>query len=54
MVTVIREGTSKDILDKVLAKLKFKKGFPSKKYSGVIKLKDSPIVIQKKMRDEWK
>ena len=54
MVTVIREGTSKDILDKVLAKLKIKKGFSSKKYSGVLKLKDSPIEIQKKMRDEWK
>jgi len=32
-----------------------KKGFPAKKFSGILrgKLKTSPLALQKKWRDEW-
>jgi len=54
MITIIRDGSPRDILNKALEKLRVKKRFDAKKYSGVLKLKSSPILIQKKMRDEWK
>jgi hypothetical protein len=28
-------------------------GFNAKKYNGVLKLKEDPLSIQKKLRDEW-
>lgn len=53
MVTVIKQGSSKASIEKLLKKLKSKKGFDAKKYCGVIKLKANPLTIQKMMRDEW-
>lgn len=29
------------------------RGVDTKKYCGVIKLKEDPLTIQKKLRDEW-
>jgi hypothetical protein len=29
------------------------KKFDAKKYAGTIKLKETPLSIQKKLRDEW-
>lgn len=29
------------------------KGVDTKKYCGVLKLKDDPLVMQKRLRDEW-
>jgi hypothetical protein len=55
MVLVLKKGaTKKDIaaIHKKLEKLPTK-GVDTKKYCGVIKLKEDPLEIQKKMRDEW-
>jgi hypothetical protein len=30
-----------------------RKKLDAKKYCGVIKLKEDPLVIQKRLRDEW-
>ena len=54
MVTVIKKGSSRLAIRQSLEKLKHRKGFDAKKHSGVIKLKENPLTIQKKMRDEWK
>jgi hypothetical protein len=55
MVLVLKQGASKkeiEALRKKLEKLP-SKGVDTKKYCGVIKLKEDPMAIQKKMRDEW-
>jgi len=55
MVLVLK----KDASSKEIAALRKKlnelpgKGVDTKKYCGVLKLKDDPLAIQKKMRDEW-
>jgi hypothetical protein len=53
MVTVIKKGSSKATLKQLLDKVQIKKGLVAKKYSGVIKLKEHPLTMQKAMRDEW-
>lgn len=53
MVTIIKDGSSKAAIRNLLDKLKTKKGFDAKKYSGIIKLKKSPLEIQKIIRNEW-
>ena len=53
MVTVIKKGINKEEFDKKLSSLKSNKGFDSYKFCGIIKLKEDPVVIQKRMRDEW-
>lgn len=30
------------------------KGVDTKKFCGVIKLKEDPLAVQKRLRDEWK
>ena len=53
MVTVIKKGTDTKLLAKQLKKALETKGVDTHKYCGVIKLKEDPLVIQKRMRDEW-
>lgn len=53
MVLVLKKGASKKEMDGIAAKLQVQKGVNTKKYCGVIKLKEDPLAIQKKMRDEW-
>lgn len=53
MVIVIQQGTSKEKIEALLKKLKGKKGVDTKKYCGVLKLKEDPLSIQKQLRDEW-
>jgi len=53
MVTVIKRGASIKEIDNALAKLKNSKKFDAYKYLGTIKLKQEPLEIQKRMRDEW-
>lgn len=53
MVTVIKKGTDKKEIEKVLSNLISTKKFDAYKYCGSLKLKEEPLVIQKKMRDEW-
>lgn len=53
MVTRIRKGTKKEDFDKKLAELKGTRNFDAQKYCGIIRLKEDPVAIQKKLRDEW-
>ncbi|MGZ3754951.1 MAG: hypothetical protein ACXVAY_18755 [Mucilaginibacter sp.] len=56
MVLVLKEGASKkDIaaIEKELSKGKASRGFDAKKYNGVLSLKENPLDIQRKLRDEW-
>ena len=53
MVTVIKKGTDKEIINRLLKEALKTKGVDTRKYCGVIKLKEDPLVIQKRMRDEW-
>ena len=54
MVTVIKKGSDKKAVEQALSKIKSKKKFDAYKYNGKVKLKEDPLEIQKRMRDEWK
>lgn len=53
MVTVIKKGSSKTSIKHLVQKTQVKKGIDARKYSGVLKLKEHPLDIQRKLRDEW-
>ena len=54
MVTVLKKGTSKKSIQKILQRIRIKNGLDAFKYCGIIKLKEDPLLIQKQMRNEWK
>ncbi len=54
MVTTIKKGTSREKIIDALKKRKTKtKGPNLKKYCGSISLKEDPLEMQKKWRNEW-
>jgi len=56
MVTIIKKGATKEKIQSLLKlgkKNKPRKGIDLHKYCGVLKLKEDPLVLQKKWRDEW-
>jgi len=53
MVTVIRKGSSKQIIQQLLRKISPKKGLDAYKYCGKIHLKLDSLLIQKQLRNEW-
>lgn len=56
MVLVLKRGATKkeiEALEKKLYKEKASTGFNAKKYNGVMKLKEDPLTIQKRLRNEW-
>ena len=55
MVLVLKKGAGKKELDAIRKKLNrlSAPGVDTKKFCGVIKLKEDPMMIQKRMRDEW-
>ena len=54
MVITIKKGTKPEKINSQLSKLIDKKsGVDTRKYCGVIKLKEDAMKIQKRMRDEW-
>ena len=56
MVTIIKKGTNKAEIQAILkerARRKPSKSIDVKRYSGVIKLKEDPLEMQKKWRNEW-
>ena len=57
MVMTIKKGSDKKDIDSILKKLstlkRSSKGFDAEKFCGVIKLDESPIDIQSKLRSEW-
>ena len=53
MVLILKKGASKKEMDDITEKLKATKCIDTKAYCGAIKLKEDPLVMQKKMRNEW-
>ncbi len=56
MVLVLKKGASKKEIEQINKKLRqmpSRKKLDARKYCGVIKLKEDPLVIQKRLRDEW-
>jgi hypothetical protein len=54
MVTIINRKTRKEKIKELLTAInKKEKLLLTSKYSGKLKLKKSPLVIQKKLRNEW-
>jgi hypothetical protein len=56
MVLELRKGASKADIEKInkqLSGLPVRKKLNAKKYCGVITLKEDPLAIQKKLRDDW-
>jgi hypothetical protein len=53
MVVIIKKGSSKKDISAALKKLRKRAGFDAKKYLGIIKLKEDPLAIQKRMRNAW-
>lgn len=54
MTIILKKGTSREEIDaqvKAAQSTKPKRDF--KKYVGALKLKEAPLEIQKRMRDEW-
>ncbi len=53
MVIVIKKDSDKKDIEEALSKVKSKKKFDAYKYCGAVTLKEDPLAIQKRMRDEW-
>lgn len=53
MVLVLKKGASKKEMLTIEKKLQKNNGVNTKKYCGIIKFPEDPLVIQKNMRDEW-
>ena len=55
MVTTLKYGSRKESIRKLLKKLNSNigKGIDAYRFSGLLKLKDDPLKIQKALRDEW-
>jgi hypothetical protein len=54
MVKVINKSMDKKAFDKTISQLHQRKKLDAHKFCGVIKLKEDPVSIQKKMRNEWR
>ncbi len=56
MVLLLKKGASKGEVDEIRKQLVFLpvRGVNTKKFCGSIKLKEDALLIQKKMRNEWK
>lgn len=53
MATIIKKKSNRKNISKIFNKAVASKGVDTKKYCGVIKLTENPLVIQKELRDEW-
>lgn len=54
MVTVIKRKTKKEKIKEILTGISEKERYlKASKYSGKLNLKQSPLDIQKKLRNEW-
>ena len=57
MVLVLKRGASieeiAELKKKMAAAQPKKEGIKAAKYSGVLKLKEDPMDIQRRLRDEW-
>lgn len=53
MLRLVKKGASIKVIEAELKKFKQKKGFNANKYNGTINILNTPLLIQKQMRDEW-
>ncbi len=56
MVATLKQGATKEYIDELLKKIANEirpKGVNTRKYCGVIELKEDSLKIQKRLRDEW-
>ena len=56
MVLVLKKGASKKEIEAIEKKLYGEKasvGFNAKKYNGILNVKEDPLTMQLKLRDEW-
>ena len=56
MVLVLKKGASRkemEQINKQLGQMPSRKKLDAKKYCGVIRLKEDPLDIQRRLRDEW-
>ena len=53
MVLVLKKGANKKQMQSIENKLLKKAGVNTKKFCGVISLKENPLDIQKQIRNEW-
>lgn len=56
MELTLKKGAGKKEIEAIERKLYRRKsviGFNAKKYNGILKLKERPLDIQKKLRNEW-
>ncbi len=56
MVSVLKKGASKKqiaAIEKKIYNQNSSTGFDAKRYNGILKLKEEPLNIQKRMRNEW-
>ena len=56
MIIVLKKGASKRDIEKInkkLSQLPIRRKLDPQKYVGAINLKEDPLTIQKRLRDEW-
>ncbi len=56
MVQILKHGSDPQVIYEILdriSKMKVSKPINAKKYCGILKLDEKPILMQRKMRDEW-
>jgi hypothetical protein len=56
MVIILKRGAGEkemQEIDRQWSRAPLRKKLNAKKYCGVIRLKEDPLTIQKKLRDEW-
>lgn len=56
MVLVLKKGASRQemkTLEEKLEQRPIRRKMEARKYSGTIRLKEDPLAIQKKLRDDW-
>ena len=53
MVLVLKKGATKKEIERIDRKLKKSTAIDLMKFCGIIKLKEDPLIIQKRLRNEW-
>ena len=56
MIIKVKKGTTKKYIDKLLERITRQNrsgGINAQKYCGVLTIDPDPLVIQKKLRNEW-
>jgi hypothetical protein len=56
MVATLKQGASKEYIAKLLKRISteiLRKGVDTSKFCGKLSLKENPVIVQRKLRDEW-